>query len=310
MAANLNSSFAAATTHTIWGASSAPFPGEQLGTSTTSSILSWQRLNRRLEAKNGNFGLTFRRSYDTGIPANFAASSMNDDIGNCSISVGEIKPDWVATANGTNYNQIKQYVQSFPAGRTVYLVFFHEPEDNVNQTNTADVLQHAFAQFVSAVLAAGNPNVHPCYVLMAYTFKTASGRNPDDFNMAKYLTAAQKSAVIAGLDGYANDPTVTATQTFDADFNKMGTWGFTRFGVFETGVHANSTANARKNWITGLGTWVNGRTDIELVSYFNSGIGQNAGPDGWYLGNWYLNGTTYTWDDADGTLNAYAGLIH
>ena len=294
---------------TIWGASSQPFPGETLGTGDNGPITSWQRLNRRLQSKNGDIGLKFRRSYDTGIPANFSASGMAGDIGNSDVSVGEIKPDWIETANGTNFNQIKQYVQTFPAGRTIYLVFFHEPEDNVKTGYTFDVLQHAFAQFVAAVIAAGNSDVHPCYVLMSYTFKPASGRNPDNYNMGTYLTAAQKSQVIAGLDGYANDPTVTASQTFNANFNKMGTWGFTRFGIFETGVHANTTATARKNWIVGLGTWVNSRTDIELVSYFNSGIGENAGPTGWYLGNWYKTGTTYTWDDADGTIDAYAQLI-
>ena len=291
---------------TVWAASSAPFPGETYG-----RIESWQRLNNRLKAANGGFGLMARRSYDTGIPANFAASGMADDVGIVSISIGEIKPlPWSKTADGSTYDQIKKFVQTIPADRKAYLVFFHEPEDNVSATNSIDDLQKAFAGFVTAVLDAKMTNVIPCYVLMSWTFNPKSNRVPENYNMAKYLKPEQLKEVVAGLDGYADDPTQSAKDVFDANFNKMGTWGFTRFGIFETACHA-STSNpaARSTWVKGLGDWVNSRKDIEVVSWFNSGIGDNAGPTGWYLGNWYKNGTSFTWDDADGTIAAYSQLL-
>jgi hypothetical protein len=144
---------------------------------------------------------------------------------------------------------------------------------------------------------------------MTWTFKTQSGRNPDDFNMARYLKPEQIKEVIAGLDGYADDPSVSAQQIFEPGFAKMKTWGFTRFGIFETGAHSSSVPTARSAWVTDLGQWVNSRKDITLVSWFNNGNGQHAGPTGWYLGNWYQNGSTYTWDDADGTIAAFARLL-
>ncbi len=113
----------------------------------------------------------------------------------------------------------------------------------------------------------------------------------------------------AGLDGYADDPSVNAKEVFESGFAKMKTWGFTRFGIFETGAHASLVATGRSVWVTELGQWVSSRSDIELVSWFNNGNGQHAGPTGWYLGNWYVNGTTYTWDDADGTVAAFAKLL-
>lgn len=289
---------------TVWAASSASFIGENFG-----GIESWQRLNNRLKAVNGGFSLRGRRSYDTGIPVNFAASAMTDDVGNCPVSIGSFKPAWIETVNGSNNETIKKFIQSIPDDRIVYLTFYHEPEDNLSSLNTTDILQQAFAKFVNIVLTANKPNVHPCFVLMTWTFKTQSGRKPDDFNLAKYLKPEQVKEVIAGLDGYADDPSVSAQEIFESGFAKMKTWGFTRFGIFETGAHASSVASARSAWVNGLGQWVNSRKDIELVSWFNNGNGQHAGPTGWYLGNWYQNGTSYTWDDADGSLAAFAKLL-
>jgi hypothetical protein len=290
---------------TIWAASSASFIGENLG-----GIESWQRLNSRLKAANGGHALQGRRSYDKGIPLNFASSAMAEDAGNCPVSIGSFKPDWVQTANGTNADAIMNFIKSIPDDRTVYLVFYHEPEDNVNSFQTSDVLLRAFARYVDIVLSSGKTNVHPCFVLMSWTFKTQSGRNPDDFNMGKYLKPGQIDKVIAGLDGYAQDPSMSAKSIFEAPFQKLATYGFTRFGIFETGAHASANDPAdRAGWINGLGEWVNSRNDIELVSWFNNGNGQHAGPTGWYLGTWNVTGNVYSWDDSDGTVSAYSKLL-
>jgi len=291
-------------TGTIWAASSAPFIGE-----SGNGIGSWQRLNNRLKAANGGHGLTGRRTYDKGVPASFSESAMAEDIGNCPVSIGSFKPSWTETMDGANNEAIRKFIQSIPGDRTVYLTFYHEPEDNVTSTNTTDVLQKAFARFVDIVLTSGKPNLHPCFVLMTWTFKPESGRNPDNYNMAKYLKPEQVSKVIAGVDGYAKDPAMSAKEIFEPSFARMKTWGFTRFGIFETGAHASSVPSARSEWINGLGVWVKSRNDIELVSWFNNGNGQHAGPTGWYLGTWQSNGTTYTWDDDDGTIAAFAKLL-
>ena len=289
---------------TIWAASSASFIGENLG-----AIESWQRLNNRLKAKNGGYGLMGRRSYDRGIPVSFSASAMADDAGICPVSIGSFKPSWIETANGKNDSAIMKFIRSIPDDRIVYLVFYHEPEDNLTAQATNEVLQKAFARYVDIVLSSGKSNVHPCFVLMTWTFKSQSGRNPDDFNMGKYLKPGQNKEVIAGLDGYAGDPAVSAKEIFENGFSRMSTWGFSRFGIFETGAHASSDPDARCNWITGLGRWVNSRTDIELVSWFNNGNGQHAGPSGWYLGTWSKEGTEYKWDDADRTIEAFSKLL-
>lgn len=122
-------------TGTVWGASSAPFIGENFG-----GIESWKRLNDRFKTVNGGFGLMARRSYDTSIPDNFAASAMADDAGNCNVSFGSFKPNWTETANGSNSAAIKNFIQSIPTDRIVYLAFHHEPEDNISVQNTTSVM--------------------------------------------------------------------------------------------------------------------------------------------------------------------------
>ena len=82
-------------------------------------------------------------------------------------------------------------------------------------------------------------------------------------------------------------------------------WGFTRFAIFETSAHGD-----RSNWITDLGSWAKNRGNMELVSWFNSGVGPNAGLDGWYLGTWgYNQSSDNFWFGDDNSLNAYAQVI-
>lgn len=296
----------AAVNPTVWGSSAAPFPGEKIN-----RIDAWKRLNEKIKSSNGGYGLEGRRTYDKGLPASWSVSVMAEDVGLCKVSFGSIKPDWTATANGSNYDSIKKFVQSIPDNRVVYLTFFHEPEDNIKQNGySAALLQSAFAKFVDAVLDAKKPNVHPCFVLMSYTFRSASGRNPDDFNLAAKLKPNQLDKVIAGVDGYSKTPeTVSAKSLFDPCFTKIASWGFTRFGIFETATKADSIQGSRARWIKELGGWVNSRKDIDVVSWFHSGVGQNAGPTGWFLGNRSLVNDAVTLNDDDGSIAAYSQLL-
>ena len=291
--------------HTIWGTSSGAFPGEKI-----TDLESWKRLNERVKSSNGGIALEGRRSYDRAIPSSWSTSAMAGDAGLCKVSFGSFKPNWTETVNGNNNEAMRNFIKSIPDDRIVYLTFYHEPEDNITAQNSLDVLQKAFAKFVDIVLTSGKPNVHPCFVLMTWTFKPQSKRDPDNYNFAKYLKPGQLKEVIAGLDGYADNPGVSAKEVFETGFAKIATWGFTRFGIFETGDHASATSpTLRSSWIKDFGQWVKSRNDIELVSWFNNGNGQHAGPKGWYLGTWTKNGDNFILDDEDGTIAAYAQLL-
>ncbi len=293
----------------IWGSSSSPFPSEN----AVDKIAAWTRLNDKIKSLNGGYGLHARHSYDRGIPASFEVSAMAPDIGLCPVSIGSFKPSWKETAEGTNHAAIRQFIQSIPDDHVVYLVFHHEPENEAlegKNERSPELLQTAFAKFVEVVLAAGKPNVHPCFVLMSWTFNPKSGRNPEDFNMAAKLKPEQLDKVVAGLDGYADVPsTASAKETFEANFTKLASWGFTRFGIFETATHAVDTKPGRAEWIAGLGEWANKRKNIELISWFHSGIGPHAGKEGWYLGQWSVaSDGKFNWTD-DGSIAAYAKLL-
>ena len=293
-----------------WGSSAAPFPKE----TGLDRVQAWSRLNDKIKSLNGGSGLLSRRSYDSGIPASFAESAMAPDTSLCPVSIGSFKPSWKETIEGTNHNAITKFIQSIPDTHTVYLVFHHEPEDEALKGNqeffTPGLLKSAFAQFVDVVLSAGKPNVHPCFVLMSYTFDPKSGRNPEDFNLSVQLKPGQIDKVVAGLDGYANVPANGSAQDiFDDNFKKMASWGFTRFGIFETSKHPVSTKPGKAEWITDMGIWVKERKNIELVSWYHSGNGPRAGEKGWYLGEWRIDGSTYIWEDTDGSIAAYAQIL-
>ena len=294
----------------IWGSASSPFRGEK----DMDGLATWKRLNDKIKSLNGGYGLQGRRSYDRAIPASFAASAMGPDIDLCHVSIGSFKPSWKATADGSNHEAMKQFIQSIPDNHEVYLVFHHEPEDEALSGRSAyspELLQEAFARFVEVVLASGKPNVHPCFVLMSWTFNPKSGRNTDSFNLGAKLNAVQKSQVIAGVDGYADVPAkASAKVVFEGSLAVMASWGFKRFGIFETATHGVETQPGRAEWIRDLGEWANNRKDIELVCWFHSGVGQHSGEKGWYLGQWSVNSDgTYRFTDPDGSLAAYGQLI-
>lgn len=294
------------TKRTYWGSSGASFPGEE----KVGQLESWVRLNEKIKSLNGGYGLDARRSYDKMIPLSWAASAMSKDSGLCPVSFGSFKADWKETAEGTNFQKIKTFVESIPDNRIVYLAFHHEPEDNVKQKDhTVEMLQKAFAGFVDAVLAANKPNVHPTFILMSYTFRPVSKRNPDDYNMVKYVKPNQLKKVVAGLDGYTKTPGKDAAKNiFDAAFTTMSKWGVSRFGIFEIGAQT-TIPGERVKWINELAQWVKARGDVEAVSWFNSGNGPHAGPIGWFLGQWSVKDGVYSWDDSDGSVAAYAQLL-
>lgn len=296
--------------HVVWGSSCSPFPGEE----GVDGITEWKRLNEKIKSLNGGIGLHARRSYDRAIPVSFSKSAMAPDIDLCPVSVGSFKPSWRETADGSNKAALLGFIHSIPDNHIVYLVFHHEPEDEALSGRAGyspKLLQSAFAKFVEAVIESGKKNVHPCFVLMSWTFNPKSGRNPVDFNLGANLKPEQLSKVVAGLDGYADVPSKSsAEEVFDNNFKILASWGFSRFGIFETATHAVDTIPGRALWIDKLGEWAESRQNVELVCWFNSGVGQHAGPKGWFLGQWSVNNDgTYDWTDTDGSIASYAKLL-
>lgn len=290
----------------IWGSSSSPFPGE----TNVDRPQAWSRLNEKIKESNGGYGMHVRRTFDANIPSSWQNSSMASDTSLCAVSAGSIKASWKNTANGSNFNQIKSFVQSIPDDRLVYLCFFHEPEDDTPAQGSSDIFCSAFAKFVDAVMESGKENVIPCFIYMAWTFNSASGRNPDDWNIASKLKPEYLNKVVAGLDGYAQQPTSRpAKAIFDKAFNVMKSWGFSRFGIFETATHSAGQNSLRSEWICELAKWAYMREDIEIVSWYHSYVGQNAGDEGWFLGNWSFVGNNYILEDRDSSIFAFANII-
>ena len=66
--------------------------------------------------------------------------------------------------------------------RDTYWVYFHEPEDDVeNGSYTAADYRSAWRRLAGLAARAGNPRLYPTLVLMCYTLNPQSGRNWRDF---------------------------------------------------------------------------------------------------------------------------------
>ena len=93
-------------------------------------------------------------------------------------------------------------------------------------------------------------------------------------------------SVLATINGYA-DPGSTKLGSgedpewaFGPGFDRMRSWGATRLGIGEWGVQP---ANVQAAYVRNAGTWLAEQGDVEVAAYFSSGVGGNAGTEGWFL---------------------------
>ena len=313
IATTVNSQTVNATRKLYWSASAGNFTGEQ----NMWSINPWFRLNNMIKSLNNGKSLDAYRCYDQKTHVNISTSSMAAAVNYCSVIAGtfrNIPATWQNTIDGSDSLVISNYVKSFPVNREIYLGYYHEPEPEALGTtglpgNTPDLFLRAFAKFVDIVVSTGRTNVHPCLVYMTWTFDPMSLRNPEDFNPVKYIKPAQLSRVIAGLDGYSDDPLETAKGVFESPFLQMQKWGFSRFGIFETSVQPSDVPNERIAWVESLGQWINSGVgiakNIEIVSWWSCQVSDVDVP--WFIGTFSVDSSTgaYSMID-DGTIKAFA----
>lgn len=227
----------------------------------------WTRINNEVKARNGGYGHKARRSYEQDMRSSLG-SNLNYDISKGLVSVNSIRaPDsepndtgWYKVINGGYDAAIRSYVRSIPSGHKCYLIYNHEPENDGG--NPATLWRQAFARFAKVVLDCGNSNVVPTFNLMAYTWDTAT-RNPDDYNPARHMTAAEAAACVGTVDGYTRTP----DELFTEPRADILSWGFRGFGVSEM---ASNSAAASPGWMLDLEDWVDTHTQVEYVCYWHA----------------------------------------
>lgn len=227
-------------------------------------------------------------NYDAGIPTSFASSVMAGVETRGMTAVHNMKADNVQLAQGAFDSDIASYCASIPEGQKVWAIINHEPE---NDTGYNPVEWKAgVAAFCKAVQDnKGTKDVTPGVCAINWSLHpNNNGFNPEDMNPATEMLAlgVNLNEVIYTTDGYDTEPISIggATNLFDATSDLARSWGFPRFGVSETGCKSYNSGDRAL-----AAAWMREMADLayaknmDYVMWFNSGVGNRAGPEGWWI---------------------------
>jgi hypothetical protein len=219
-----------------------------------------------------------RRSFNTGLPANLAASSGASDAANGLTPCISVKSDPATTASGSFDATITTLAASMPAGS--YLIWHHEPENDMPGAGTGGFTP-ASIHFYDVAKAA-NPNllIGPSYMAYQWRAGQASTATPDDWWVGvahcdflacdAYIFDFQ--AVVAGIGS-----------SVDSGFTRWHSWAslkgkpliLTELGIEWGGVGGKQTDADRVTMLTGSLDYLKAQ-GYAMVLYWN-GYHSDAG---------------------------------
>ena len=185
-------------------------------------------------------------------PSTFAATTASGNPGyGLPYSVLNVKCPWDQLADGTLDTKITGFVNSIPAGHTVYLIINHEPENDGNPLGAATWCTGQ-ARAANLIASLDDPRCVYAVCHMSYTWDPASGRNPQDWNPVNggtiTMTQVALDRAVFAPDGYTKIYNAAGTnvklmgQEFDACFNAAAAWGFTRLAISEHSLNNDAGA--------------------------------------------------------------------
>ncbi len=264
-----------------------------------------------LESRVGR--LEIRRVYDSGFDRDFT-NRAGLDIGKRTTHYS-FKPDMSALARGALDADIRALLDSIPAGHPTILTVWHEPENDFQSDAQKADYRKGWQRFAQLVKAQDRPELSTSWVMMAYSFRAMSGREPmdwwpgdgvvdivgiDTYNEGslkqsewdspgrEFGQPAPGDAAMRG--GFVDGGILAFLQRHDAKL------GIAEFGSLEntTGITADWTDTPTKaEWIRQAVEYYHSLGAI-YVEYFH------AGP---YRGPWWLD------NDSDEPLEMYRELI-
>ena len=178
---------------------------------------------------------TVRRSYDTTLPATFAASVAGIDAGQRA-SVWSCKPDLTQLASGALDTAIRAFVASIPATHVCWLTCWHEPDGKIRKgVFTLDQYLPAFRRWCDLIHQAaidyGRPHVYTTQIVEAW-----SGQHPAAGSTYADLWPGDGYVDCYGVDGYSNTGTGSGLWGPAVQFaaSKGIPWGIAELGCVTT----------------------------------------------------------------------------
>lgn len=229
------------------------------GANGTQAVLGAGALDERLANRVGR-STPFLKGEHTYSGNNFPStfSTSNARFGQAygyPISILNVKCDWTQLSNGGMDDHITNFVNSIPAGHVVYLIINHEPENDGNPAGSG-VWRSGQARAANLIASLNDPRCIYAVCHMTYTWKAASGRNPEDWNPTGGMTTAALNRAVFAPDGYttvrnSSGTTIdTMASEFTAPFAAAQAWGFSKFAISEHSMNNDIGAptSACVNW--------------------------------------------------------------
>jgi hypothetical protein len=123
--------------------------------------------------------LEIRRVFDPGFDRDFRHKA-GLDIGRRATHYS-FKPDMTALAAGSLDDDIRTFLDTIPDSHRTILTIWHEPENNFTTAGQQAEYREGWRRFAQLVEAENRPELSTSWVLMAYSFRAVSGRNPEDW---------------------------------------------------------------------------------------------------------------------------------
>ncbi|HEX6447002.1 MAG TPA: hypothetical protein VF053_18045 [Streptosporangiales bacterium] len=221
-----------------------------------------QTLNRY-----GRIGVV--RKYYTGLPASW--SRITRDIGSLT-PVVSFKAGPSAVLSGRYDAYLRKWFASAPTDRTVYWVYFHEPENDVAaHAFSAAQYRAAWAHVAELAAAAHRSNLRATLTLMCWTLAPGSHRDWHDYYAGRryvdvlawdcYNKAIQRAGYASPPSMFGQAVATSRAAGLPVAFAEMGS----KLASGDSGVR-------RAAWLTEVAQYLSAK-DAVFVCYFDSTVG-------------------------------------
>lgn len=201
----------------------------------------------------GTFGkLPVVRVFESKLPpATWDADPTLAALGTGSAVVYSFKGNVANAATGAFDARVTRFLESKPAGIKAWVVFHHEPEDDIERGEyTAEDFVAATAHLAPVIRAAGGV---PTEILQSYTLRPDAGRD--------WKTYYSPAVDVLGWDGYnsarrGDDPSYKSPQAFLDPVVAVAKETGKPFGFGEFGspcISTDPSCSGRAAWITAMG---------------------------------------------------------
>lgn len=264
-----------------------------------------------IEGKTG--ALEIRRVYDGGFKTDFMDKG-GPDIGKRATHYS-FKPDMARLEQGLLDTQIQALLGSIPRGHRTILTIQHEPDHPEKPFQTEaqkQTYRNAWKRFAGIVRAQNRPELSTCWVMMAYSWRTAAHRNPEDWWPGDGVVDSVGFDVYneGSLSAYKNPGDVTDDSRWDSLGGQLGMprpgevsrrfvngqgpvpwarakglrWGVPEFGSLENDYGLSSTWTNQPtmaDWLIDAGRFLH-EEGADFAAYFHAdGRPVDRGP--WWL---------------------------